>query len=271
MPKFDIEKLGVGLGEIIRRALADERMVTRARESNLIAEIKRLTDRVAALEALPPPQKGDPGRDGTDGVDRPLIDMLGTAGTVPKRGQVVQHRGGSLIALRDAHGTPDADPMAFAILANGIDEITLQVDADDPRKVTLRLRMTDGSARSVDFEVNSVRVRGTYSEDEAYVPGDIATWNGSAWAAKAKGLLPPPGTTDDWQLLAKQGPRGKPGEPGLPGQPGEPGEDGKPGEPGKAGAGIDDLVIAGKMVVTRLTDGREIVRSIQQIIDEGES
>jgi Collagen triple helix repeat (20 copies) len=74
------------------------------------------------------------------------------------------------------------------------------------------------------------RVRGLWSEAEAYRALDIVALNGGSFIARRDepGICP----GDGWQLLASQGRNGKAGEPGAAGKAGDRGPQGIKGDPG---------------------------------------
>src|SRR6516162_5081428 len=69
----------------------------------------------------------------------------------------------------------------------------------------------------------SLNVRGTYDPGTSYFTLDIVVCNGASFIARKDNPGPCPG--DGWQMVAQQGPRGRPGPQG------ERGADGKPGAP----------------------------------------
>lgn len=50
--------------------------------------------------------------------------------------------------------------------------------------------------------------RGTYKRGESYRKADVVAWGGSTWGAMAE-TMAEPGTSPDWQLLAKKGRDGR--------------------------------------------------------------
>ena len=63
-------------------------------------------------------------------------------------------------------------------------------------------------------------IRGTYNAKTAYAYLDVVAHDGASWVAKCDGPTEAPGSSADWQLVARQGKRGTAGERGPPGPAG---------------------------------------------------
>jgi len=69
----------------------------------------------------------------------------------------------------------------------------------------------------------SLIIRDTYDVNSRYHALDVVACNGASFVARRDSPGPCPG--EGWQLVAKQGERGRPGSQGERGEPGEPGKD----------------------------------------------
>lgn len=124
-----------------------------------------VTRQTAALtREAPKVTEGPPGKDGRDGVDG-KDGRDGVDGTPGEKGE----RGA------DGIGTPE------------------ELDA----RIELRFR---------DLVVRSFAdvYRDIYRDGEEYTRGDVVTWGGSLWLAKAE-TRSKPGTDDGWKLIVKKG------------------------------------------------------------------
>jgi len=172
---------------------------------------------------------GNDGKDGRDGEDGapgtlPLVRQW-TDEEISYRGAVVAHDGETYQALRDtAKEPPHADWICLARAGS----------MGEPGK--------DG---------RSPVPRGAYKPDEVYAALDIVTFNGAAFMARQDnpGRLGDP-TDKSWQLISKQGERGR------------------TGHPGPAGLGIERMVADKDQATITITekDGREIVCDLYDLL-----
>jgi hypothetical protein len=180
------------------------------------------------IAALPPAKKGDPGEPGRD-VD---MDEVGTrietavksavdALPAPKDGEPGRDGAGLSDALRDAEGNlvlvmADGRTKNLGKIdgAPGKDGETFTIDDFDVVPIderTIKLCFTKGDARhSFELAFPVLIGRGIWSIEEDYARGDVVTWGGTAWEA----VEPEKGTKPDlskggWRILAKRGRDGK--------------------------------------------------------------
>ncbi|WP_448113068.1 hypothetical protein [Mesorhizobium amorphae] len=133
-----------------------------------------------AVEALPPPLKGDPGPMGKLPVVRSWEDR------VYYEGEVCEFEGGSFQAQRDTGKSPLHADWTCIVRAGRDGE--------------------DGA---------SLNPTGLYEAEKTYARLDVAMLNGASFVAKRDDPGMCPG--DGWYLLAAQGKQGKPGLKGNPG------------------------------------------------------
>jgi hypothetical protein len=146
----------------------------------------------SAVEALPAPKDGEPGKDGTG-----LADVLRDA----EGNLVVVMTDGRTKSLGKIDGEPGKDG------TDGTDGITPTfIDAEF---VGRTLRLTFDGGRTCEFQMATPEYVGVFKEAEAYERGDMVTWAGSTWHCdEPKGLKP--GAPDSgWTLAVKAGRPGK--------------------------------------------------------------
>jgi hypothetical protein len=182
----------------------------------LKAENATLVERIAALEARPAPEKGDPGEKGADGKDgangvdgkdglngsdgRGVKDLL-----IDRNGQLIATMDdGELKALGPIIGK-DGEPGKDGRDGFGFDDLDACV-LDDDRTVELSFKRGD-EEKAFTFKWPTVIYRNVFKEGEQYDQGDMVTWAGSLWHCD-KATTSKPGT-DDWTLAAKKGRDGK--------------------------------------------------------------
>lgn len=141
-----------------------------------------------AVDALPVPRDGEPGKDGVDGK---LPIVRAWTDKVYYEGDVVSHDGGTWQANRDTGRAPPHEDW-HCIAAPGVDGRTPVI-------------------------------RGTFDEGADYRALDVVMTGGASFVAKMDHPGPCPG--EGWQLFAAQGKRGNPGETGraIKGDVGPPG------------------------------------------------
>jgi len=167
----------------------------------------------SAVDALPPPErgeKGDPGergekgdtggdgKDGRDGADVTdfLIDRDGnlvvtlSTGATKNLGPICGKDGAPGKDGRDGFGFDDLDACVL----------------DDDRTIELSFRRGEDE-KAFTFKWPTVIYRNVFSEGQEYQPGDMVTWAGSLWHCD-KATTAKPGT-EDWTLACKKGRDGK--------------------------------------------------------------
>jgi collagen type III alpha len=155
---------------------------------------------------------GRDGKDGKDGRDGKDGDP-GPAGAIGATGEK---------GLDGAHGRDGID---------GKDGTLEQLEAQFDGERTLTFTHANGTPVKggiVKFAAVPLE-RGVYLAERAYEAGDVVTYGGSSWIAKAETQGHQPGTNDGgpfWRLMVK---RGQDGKAGLPGPKGLDGKEGRPG------------------------------------------
>ena len=98
---------------------------------------------------------------------------------------------------------------------------------------TVTFKFTNGSATvEVPVAFPIPVYRDVWKEGEQYDPGDMVTWGGSLWIAKASTTAKPDLPTAEsrvWRLCVKRGNEGKQGKAGPEGPRGAKGDKGDPG------------------------------------------
>ncbi len=196
------------------------------------------------LEIFPPAkgEKGEPGlngKDGSDGLNGK--DGIGLAGLlINKDGEAVATLSdGSIHTLGHIVGRDGEKGEAGQPGAPGADGLhgkdgTLEniVPVLEDRTLTFHYKDTGTPIEGWSVKLPMLIDRGVWSRERAYEIGDVLSYGGSAWIAKADSQGQQPGTdagADFWRLAVKRGNDGKPGTKGLDGK------DGKPGPPGRDG------------------------------------
>lgn len=84
----------------------------------------------------------------------------------------------------------------------GFDDLEASYDGDR----TIALTFTRGpSVKTFAFDLPIPRYQGIYQAAAAYTPGDVVTWNGSAWHCKQPTSSRPGENGAAWQLMVKAG------------------------------------------------------------------
>lgn len=141
-----------------------------------------------------------PGRDGKDGEDGKSIK-----GDKGEDGESIKG---------DKGDKGDAGESIKGQDGRGIESVNAEADADDPRKINLRFKYTDGQESAFEFRTPGIVVRGLYDSTATYQRGDVATLDGCSWIAKRDGAGKIIGGRD-WTLMAHRGPRGEKGQVGT--------------------------------------------------------
>lgn len=174
--------------------------------------------------------QGDPGAPGTPGPkgDEGARGQAGTDGLTGPQGPTGQDGAKGADGIQGADGTPGTDGR------DGIDftpDDLLSLSFDPDRRV-LTWQFHRGDVQTAfDVQLRGLMLyRGVFEQGQAYLAGDVVTWGGSAWIAKADTTEKPGIATEAsraWKLCVKGGRDGKVGPQGIAGQ------DGKDGRPGK--------------------------------------
>lgn len=256
------------LGQVIaneRREWRRERELIEAQSRETIAELRAkiieleqecrhaIADRLSSLK------DGEPGRDGTNGIDgkdgrdgtngkdgadgrdgkdgepgaqgeRGERGLPGEKGDTGERGEPgIQGERGEpgLQGERGLEGAPGKLPIIRAwedrVYYEGEaatkDGATYQALRDTGRTPPHEDWICIAAAGRDGTDGRSFEVRGTYKPEDEYLALNVVALNGASFVAKRDEPGPCPG--EGWQLIASQGKQGKPGERGAPGQKGD--------------------------------------------------
>ena len=208
-------------------------------EKSVAAHMQEHGDRYVGPKG-DPGEKGEPGapgepgmagKSGADGRDGNLAAMhvLGLVDPTKQyeRGTFAAYNGGMIFATRATdplEGAPLADA-GWLVVLNGIAEDEEHA-SDDLRKVTRRIRHTDGSVTELERKTPAVLDRGVFRPEDAYEKGDHVSYGGSGWIAQRSENLGRPGLPDSgWRLSTKAGRDGRDGLKGDKGDKGDKGRD----------------------------------------------
>lgn len=142
--------------------------------------------------------RGADGRDGLNGrdaVELAILPMLEEGKSYPS-GVYARHLGG----LVKTNGS------GYDVIVNGLVGIT--IEHIDERTFQIKAHYTDGHEMTQDVKMPVMIHRGTWKEGE-YERGDCVTRDNSSWHCRVEKTIAMPGTSPDWQLIARKGDRGK--------------------------------------------------------------
>lgn len=175
--------------------------------ARLLVEIER------AVEALPPPgrgekgdkgdpgekgDKGEPGQDGA-GVADALIDRSGNLVLTLEDGRI---RDLGPVVGRDGEAGPEGKGGRDGF---GFDDLSVSYDG---RRGLSLLFERNGERKTFDFKMPIVLDAGVYREGQAYHAGDGVSCRGSFWIAQ-RDTEAKPGESEDWRLAVKRGRDGR--------------------------------------------------------------
>lgn len=183
-----------------------------------------------------PGEQGPAGADGRDGVDgksvtvdeiRSLIDLEVQRALVDLERKAVE------IVQRAVDRIPPPAPgKDGAPGQDGLGFDDMVVVHDGERQFTIRMVRGDQVKELGAFTVPAMIYRDVYEEGRTYQSGDVVTWGGHMYVAKAQ-TAAKPGLADQasraWQLAVRKGAEGKRGLEGKVGPRGPMGEKGAPG------------------------------------------
>lgn len=163
------------------------------------------------------------GRDGKDGRDALQIDILPAVDESKRfpRGTFARYQNGLIRSFRDTDPlTGELEKSGWEVVVAGVAAVEV-TQAADHRTVTVRSMLTGGTTADSEFFIPALIYREVFRDTEDYVPGDVVTYDGSAWHCQTRGTKAKPGTSPDWRLMVKRGQSGKdlrpPQEPINPG------------------------------------------------------
>lgn len=181
-----------------------------------------------AVAALPPAEKGEPGKSVTlddvqpnieEAVRKEIAKLPAAKDGVGLAGALIDQDGHLVVTLTDGTvcklGRVDGEPGAPGADGVGFDDI--DVAHDGGRGFTVRFVRGDRT-KEFTFVLPVVLDRGVFKDGTAYAAGDGVTFGGSFWIAQRE-TSAKPGTDDSWRLSVKKGRDGKDGEAPKPPTP----------------------------------------------------
>lgn len=146
---------------------------------------------------------GRDGRDGKDGRDAVEINILPAfeEGKSYPSGVYIRHKGGLVKTTADG----------YDVIINGVDSES-EVALDDGRTIERTTTYTDGTTFVRRHKFATLMHRGTWTQ-RTYDRGDCVMRDNSSWCCMVDSTETMPGTSKDWQLIARKGDRGKDAPP----------------------------------------------------------
>lgn len=139
---------------------------------------------------------GRDGKDGRDAVEINILPMLEDGKSYPS-GTYARHKGG--LVKTTATG--------YDVIINGVDS-EAEVMLEDGRTIERTTTYTDGTTFVRRHKFATLMHRGTWAQ-RTYDRGDCVMRDNSSWCCMAESTETMPGTSKDWQLIARKGDRGK--------------------------------------------------------------
>jgi hypothetical protein len=194
----------------------------------------------AAVQALPPAEKGDkgdagqdgdrgdkgePGQDGKDGVGLAgmMIDREGEAvatltdGRMIKLGPVVGRDGNDGEPGKDGQDGRDGQDLTDIAVTQDGATLEMAFQIGEVRSV-YEIELPAGPPGADGMDAYPGEAKGLYDPKGEYRAMDVVGFNGSEWRAKKDGPGELPGP--DWMLSVPRGKRGERGERGISGRDG---------------------------------------------------
>lgn len=142
---------------------------------------------------------GRDGRDGKDGRDAVEINILPAfeEGKSYPSGVYIRHKGGLVKTTTDG----------YDVIINGVDSES-EVTLEDGRTIERTTTYTDGTTFVRRHKFATLMHRGTWTQ-KTYDRGDCVMRDNSSWCCMVDSTETMPGTSKDWQLIARKGDRGK--------------------------------------------------------------
>lgn len=139
---------------------------------------------------------GRDGKDGRDAVEINILPMLEDGKSYPS-GTYARHKGG----LVRTNGS------GYDVIINGVDSES-EVALEDGRTIERTTTYTDGTTYVRRHKFATLMHRGTWTQ-RTYDRGDCVMRDNSSWCCMVDSTETMPGTSKDWQLIARKGDRGK--------------------------------------------------------------
>lgn len=164
-----------------------------------------------------PGEKGEQGRDGRDGQrgepgkDALQIEVLSTIDEEKsyQRGTWAFYKGGTWRASKTTKGMD-----GWECSQNGVQNIAIVQDPDDPRRIAIGIKQSNGEIVEQELHIPMVLYKGVFKEGEPYRQGDAVTWARHLWIA-GKDTTDKPDFGGSWRLAVKGGRDGSNGRDGI--------------------------------------------------------
>jgi hypothetical protein len=167
---------------------------------------KTIADMVAqAVKAIPKPRDGDPGTPGRDALEIVPQSGINEAMSYPL-GTWATHNGGLFRAYRTTDPVEDGDFKAagWECIVRGVKDDRMAL-ANDSRTQIRTVELSDGSCITSKVKHPAMLFRGVYGQGITYERGDVVSWGGNAWHAKASTTEKPGDDSKDWEIAARRG------------------------------------------------------------------
>lgn len=174
-----------------------------------------------AVAGLPKPKDGKDGKDGAagdPGRDATALSVLpdvDEARSYPA-GTYARYHGGEIRAERRTDPIKDGDLLAagWTVARDGVAAVVV-MQGEDPRCIEVVTMLTSGTKAVASFTIPMLVYQKVWKEGIAYKNGDVATWGGSSWHSNVDDNKDKPGTSPSWQMMVKEGAKGKDGTPPM--------------------------------------------------------
>lgn len=152
-----------------------------------------------AIDALPVPKDGEPGR---NALDLEILPSIDESRSYP-RGTYATHKGGVWRTFQTTEGMRGWECIVDGVAEQAVEQV-------DERSFVLVSRKSSGAELRTAIAIPSLIDRGVYKAESAYQAGDGTTWAGSYWIAQKDAPIGKPGEpgSDGWRLAVKKGEKG---------------------------------------------------------------